>query len=869
MIDLNLLEGLPSRGKFHSCILSTFSFDFHYFNNQIKRQLNSKGIVNIIVLCDSGIIDSSFGKFSAGADDLMKRYSVIPIQSKGIFHPKVSVFFGKDISLMHVGSGNLTSGGMGKNYELFSTLVANSKEDDQLNLIKEGAAYLHSFLKDKKGFVQQQLDWILEYTSHFENFDASQSPKSLVKGGYEIAFLANSISKKIYGNLKARLPINEIISIKILSPFFDESGELIKRFLADFPNAILFIYVQQSRTKLPRPLLENIRIVYLDWGSTERGKKDLKSGDVRYNHSKLFVFETERGDIFVLQGSPNATAYAVGLRQVFNEEAALFFRMEANDLLSDLGLEGATRLHPDEIEKATYLPLPESVINRVTENLRITGADLLPNHLEIYLSEPLSEGVDIKFVDVGGELLATIPVETLLQKQIIQLASVQELRHSSACYLSRSDVKISNLTLIHKVSDLQRCNPSKENQKLQKILSSILAGDLNELNLMSHLTTILSESQQRVIRNRQSDFRIEKTTSTHDDLVDYESAKRRALEENESSHPLAQSKSMLDAIFALMDNRLASYDDTGADLEEEGVNETGDSSIGEDSNTIQEISYLSSKIEFENKRSKAFKFFEKYDSYLSEKLNPKDENETPVEIDNSELAFFQVILIQLVLALLKPYQYEKEIYQNQEPPVRKFLNLTKSPTEDDSFQGWAFAFIGCFFNLLWKHGFKKYDNEYNQKEQEGYKIELTTWIHFVSVLILQKPTYVQGHWVATLLANTNRLLIIFDAQRLEILIKKVQLLYAFDLNKGSGKLIQSMKKWPLGVEKIIASDVGRRQYRFIEKFGIVAVQYHSKNPNLYKPIFTGLEYDEDENEYFYHSYFDIQNQKFIKIKGDF
>ena len=114
MHEQKLYKDLPSRGKFHSCIISSFSFDYYFFDAQIRRQLHSKGIYNIILLCDANILEHSFGAFSFGTNHFLNDYTITPIEAKGAFHPKISIFFGEKDTMMHLGSGNLTSGGPGE-----------------------------------------------------------------------------------------------------------------------------------------------------------------------------------------------------------------------------------------------------------------------------------------------------------------------------------------------------------------------------------------------------------------------------------------------------------------------------------------------------------------------------------------------------------------------------------------------------------------------------------------------------------------------------------------------------------------------------------------------------------------------------------
>ena len=50
----NIWDLLSGR-DYHSCIITTYSFDFYYFEKSVIRILRSKGIGNISVFVDSNI----------------------------------------------------------------------------------------------------------------------------------------------------------------------------------------------------------------------------------------------------------------------------------------------------------------------------------------------------------------------------------------------------------------------------------------------------------------------------------------------------------------------------------------------------------------------------------------------------------------------------------------------------------------------------------------------------------------------------------------------------------------------------------------------------------------------------------------------
>ena len=128
MIDKKLFYEINKKADFHSVVMTTFSFDFHYFETQVLKQIKQKGITNVSIFADETMLDESIGYATGNLKNISSTYSINSIASKGVFHPKLSLFVGEKEVMLLQGSGNITSGGHGKNHELFSVLYAT--EDD-------------------------------------------------------------------------------------------------------------------------------------------------------------------------------------------------------------------------------------------------------------------------------------------------------------------------------------------------------------------------------------------------------------------------------------------------------------------------------------------------------------------------------------------------------------------------------------------------------------------------------------------------------------------------------------------------------------------------------------------------------------------
>ncbi|MEX0980498.1 MAG: hypothetical protein WD577_11995, partial [Bacteroidales bacterium] len=165
MIEKKLYQEIPGgRNKFHSAVLTSFSFNFHHFENQVLRTLRQKWISSIMVLVDQRMLDNELGVASGNLKYLSQSYSVSGIESKGAFHSKINFLIGDNQLLLFFGSGNITPGGHGKNHELFTVFYADKENQVQLPLILEAWKYLLSIANQIEGYSKDRLFRVIPRT---------------------------------------------------------------------------------------------------------------------------------------------------------------------------------------------------------------------------------------------------------------------------------------------------------------------------------------------------------------------------------------------------------------------------------------------------------------------------------------------------------------------------------------------------------------------------------------------------------------------------------------------------------------------------------------------------------------------------------
>jgi hypothetical protein len=390
MEEKKLFQEIPGgKNCFHSAILTSFSFDFHYFEFQVLKSLRQKWISSILVLADQRMLDGVIGVASGNLKQLSQSYSVIGMNTKGAFHPKINFLIGDDKLLIFLGSGNITPGGHGKNHELFTGFYADKEDKKQLPLIIEAWNYIKLISKDLDGYVRNQGINAMPETCSLLN--TKSAPKHLyckIDDSIEVAFLYNEDST-IFEQLISLIPTDEISRITIVCPYYDEDGETLINLQNQFSNSVLDVYLPKDFGLPPVGLSPVNSINFFAWEKTERGEKTI-SGSEDYKrklHCKLFHFKSDQHE-YCLIGSANATVAGLGSlsERSLNEEFCVLYKTRGKDLLKSFGIKGdKTRVILSNHVRNTNIEASESKnFHKRTINLKCI--DLSGTTLKVYFN---------------------------------------------------------------------------------------------------------------------------------------------------------------------------------------------------------------------------------------------------------------------------------------------------------------------------------------------------------------------------------------------------------------------------------------------------------------------------------------------------
>jgi hypothetical protein len=303
---------------------------------------------------------SEHGARGAGRD-----YEVEPIKvERGVFHPKVIALNAEDRAHLLVGSGNLTFGGWGGNFEvvehLHPSFAADAFEDaaDFFENIASSGSLRHA-ATDPCGAMAESL--------------RTAAGRGQRTGDIRLVHsLDGSISDRLVGFAGELGGANRLV---VASPFWDD-GRALDNLCLGLGLSEAFVHAHPGETVQGR--------AGANWPFTAENKVNavcldaLEEGEPRRLHAKVFEIVCRRGRI-VMSGSANATSAALGAGH--NVEASVV-RIQRGRLIGWSYTKSQPPAPTDVPEEVLDDAVETNGILRATlDGERITGLILSPRML--------------------------------------------------------------------------------------------------------------------------------------------------------------------------------------------------------------------------------------------------------------------------------------------------------------------------------------------------------------------------------------------------------------------------------------------------------------------------------------------------------
>lgn len=438
---------------YHSAIITSFTFDPYYFSNYYMPQMRSRGIKNVVVLIDSTQYDNVMENtetFQSYRHD----FALIRVKNKsnGVFHPKISLFLGDKQALALVGSGNLTYSGMSHNKELWGAFCADNKETEEAVIIKDVWDYLSGIIRNSSSEIAiQQLEWCKIYSAAIRDFESIESPQQ-----NRFKFLFAEPEESIFKKVK-EIVSGEIYTIKVIAPFYDMEGSLIKYIKSTFNPQKIKCAIDESYGYIPSKMKDVDNIHFFHWHEIYGSENQLELA--KKLHAKAIQFETSKGTFFVF-GSANATSVAFGLKEhCFNDEAIIIIYSHKEDFFKKLGIDFNK---PCEKNIDDFRLVTKYSVKSVNKTF-LTHITLCERHLHDKLCisfDKIVTGIKIRlFLDDGYK-------DFEFNNEGIEICGLEKIQYVVAVV---EDKEVSNKALVLDFADLVKRNPDSKYSKIERL----------------------------------------------------------------------------------------------------------------------------------------------------------------------------------------------------------------------------------------------------------------------------------------------------------------------------------------------------------------------------------------------------------------
>lgn len=715
----NILTLIGSK-RYHSAILTTFSFDFYFFELKAMKWLRSCGVRNINVFIDGHYYSELMQQATGEEMQLSAGYSLYPVFQNSVFHPKIWMLFGEKEGLLIVGSGNLTNSGNGNNDEIWGAFHFDIRATENASIFSSAWDYLSILSSSVKGQMNEKTTkWISEHSKWlnelpklrpFQFFETSQKDK--------VAFLYNTETTSIWNELYKHLSNEKVIEITTISPYYDKKGKVLQEFNSLFPSAVVNVILDESGL-IPSSMPVSKAFTFYDWRDAGVSKLQyVKSGNSKSKlHGKIIHFKTKSGKEFCLFGSANITREGMGFLGTYsNSEVSLLIQSEKGGLLDQLGvkLKTSNRKNLDEFSITTNKSVYETIIKNNQFKLQLLSAELIYDEFILHSNGTYTDKFKVVFFNKQNQFLYTQTFpnyeKELKTKLNLELGSFQYVQLKNF-----NDEVISNKLLISDYFLLAKTNPNPKTEEIEKIYSEIQNGELTRVLDLLHYA-IFDETENEAgasfldsRSNRATKLKENKEPDKLYDLSSYKAIENSGFEKNLLFSSL--SLRVLDVLKFINSKGLSTNMQTDISVDEQ-EDDLGDIRGNEESEvkTVRNLSLAVLKSE----KRKLIKYFDNLYNYQQEILygNNRIKTYKPTLTDLTKYL--------IALELITEYGGKSEKYDEQDKQhFFSYLPFVES-YDNNNVKGCCLNIIGDFL-MLARNGFKDYEFDYTRRKIEDLK----------------------------------------------------------------------------------------------------------------------------------------------------
>lgn len=712
-IKYNNILSLIGNGRYHSCILTTYSFDFYFFEMKVMKWFRSCGIKNVNVFIDGYFYSELMQQMTGEEMSLSTGYSLYPVFEKNIFHPKIWLLFGENEGLLLVGSGNLTNSGNGSNDEIWGAYHFDIKQPHNALIFSAAWQYISQITEKTKGIISEKTtNWIVKHSQWLTELpQITEFQFANLPNNENVALLYNSSHSTIWQQVLQLIGNDKITEIIAVSPYYDIKGKALEVIKEAFPKAQVSVILEESGI-IPSSLLNDNNYLFYDWKDL-KVSRDIGADQHSRLHAKILHFKTSKNIEYCLFGSANVTSAGLGISKNANAEVSLFLKSANGGILDKIGLKILTKNKKALSQFVVFnkCDIEQIIIKNNQYPIKLIAAEINYSGLTIYTNRAIDMPISIAIYD-NDNLVEIFNTEHLREHHEITLNVDTSLFRYVQILSIDGNNKLSNKVIVSNFFSIAKTHPNPQNVDIERLCGQLQNGELrNVLDLIHYATIDESEKEDGdsfiYTSKKKFDIKDEKVTADQTrlyELSDYKPTDT-ILQQNESAFLLSPSLRILDAIKLAHSRILGLETDIRIDEQEEDISGIS----GNDESEVKQRITISLRIIEADKR-KLLKYFDNIYNYFHHKILFKN-----TKVPDYKPTITDLTKYLIALELIHEFGGKSEkIEEQQKQHYFPYLPITGN-YENNNVKGCCLNIVGDFLRLV-KNGFKEYSFDYTKKK---------------------------------------------------------------------------------------------------------------------------------------------------------
>lgn len=700
--------------RYHSCITTTFTFDFTFFEIQAMRLLKAAGIRNTLVLIDEDSFEQLMDKPTGFEFRKNIGYGIYPFEARSVFHPKLIFCAGRNEGFLAIGSGNLTIAGHGTNDELWSVFHYKGEESPNKAIFKQAWNYIQTLSKSIEGNSLEKITRMEEYAPWINSLPQSKMGDFSQLKKEQIALNPVAEGDSLIEELPTLLDIETITEINILSPYYDEDGLFLTELEKLFPKAIINAVVDVEFGLLPHNYQKG-KVIFYNWQKVNSSKEN----DISRLHAKLIAFKNGNNDEFIISGSSNATCagFGVGKRKASNKELNLFIKKQNSNIFKDLGIELTTdsKVNIADFQKGNQLNSVDSK-KAAKKVLKIKYAEIDGVELSINTFGEFNDSVILKFFNKVGNPLNEIGINEFKNKKVITLGAYQNKPFFVAWFNNEGE-QLSTKMVIQDTALHHNTNPDPDSEKIESLFADIDSGNFGQVSNLLRYVTFSSNNDQNIKQDLNAKSGVSPTLvkdTTYTKAKDYNEFTKVSEEYLMKQRGVLNSTNVKIAEF-LATIRKKQLDDQSKSIKPTEQIGDIDNYEGEDDEKDPVNKTKRTHSDYLKEKSAISRFLKTYEKHLKNRTTQILKTKSRTDIIPSKLSLDDYANLLISLQLVKNYTVRQFKYiVNEEEKTEVFFKLSGSSAHDN-LKSFVLEIIGSFLLLLQQGDKESQLDSLNQK----------------------------------------------------------------------------------------------------------------------------------------------------------